>query len=42
MRIPADYIQKCVEKLHSVICSKEEELEKLYDKIHEGKKILYQ
>ena len=40
MRIPADYIQKCVGKLHSDICSKEDELDELYDKIHEGKKDL--
>ena len=31
----ADYIVKCVEKLHSDICDKEDELDELYDKIRE-------
>ena len=31
----ADYIVKCVEKLHSDICDKEDELYELYDKIRE-------
>ena len=31
----ADYIVKCVEKLHSDICDKEEELDELYDKTRE-------
>ena len=34
-KIPADYIPKCVEKLHSDICNKEDELDELYDKVHE-------
>ena len=38
-RIPADYILKCVEKLHTGICNKEDELV-LYDKIHEVKEDL--
>jgi len=29
----ADYIVKCVEKLHSDICDKEDEVNELYDKI---------
>lgn len=29
----ADYIVKCVENLHSVICDKEDERNELYDKI---------
>ena len=36
MRIPADYIPNCVEKLHSDICNKEDELDELYDKVHEA------
>ena len=31
----ANYIVKCVEKLHSDICDKEDELDELYDKIRE-------
>ena len=31
----AGYIVKCVEKLHSDICDKEDELDELYDKIRE-------
>ena len=31
----ADYIVKCVEKLHSDICDKEDGLDELYDKIRE-------
>ena len=31
----ADYILKCVEKLHSDICDKEDELDELYDKTRE-------
>ena len=31
----ADYIVKCVEKLYSDICDKEEELDELYDKTRE-------
>ena len=31
----ADYIVKCVEKLHSDICDKEDELDELYNKIRE-------
>ena len=31
----ADYIVKCVEKQHSDICDKEDELDELYDKIRE-------
>ena len=31
----ADYIVKCVEKLHSDMCDKEDELDELYDKIRE-------
>ena len=38
MRIQADYIPKCVEKLYSDICNKEVELDELYDKVHELKK----
>ena len=34
-KTPADYYSKCVEKLHSDICNKEEELDALYDKAHE-------
>ena len=30
-----DHIVKCVEKLHSDICDKEDELDELYDKIRE-------
>ena len=41
-RIPADYIPKCVEKLHSDICNKEDELDEVYDKIHEAEKMLLQ
>ena len=29
-KIPADYIPKRVEKLHSDICNKEDELDELY------------
>ena len=36
-RIPANYIPKCVEKLHSDISNNEDELDELYDKIHEVK-----
>lgn len=36
-RIPANYILKCVEKLHSDISNNEDELDELYDKIHEVK-----
>ena len=32
--IPADYIPKCVERLLSGICNKEDELDELYDKVH--------
>ena len=39
-RIPADYIPKCVEKLHSDVCNKEDELDELYHKIHEVKEDL--
>ena len=35
-RIPADYIPKCVEKLHSDICNKEDEPDEVYDKIHDA------
>ena len=31
----ADHIVKCVEKLHSDICDKEDELDELYDKVRE-------
>ena len=31
----ADYIVKCVEKLHLDICDKEDELDELYNKIRE-------
>ena len=40
MRIPADYIPKCLEKLHSDICNKEDELDELYDKVEEVKEDL--
>ena len=39
-RIPVHYIPKCVEKLHSDICNKEDELDELYDKVHEVKQDL--
>ena len=29
MTIPADYIPKCVEKLHSHICNKEDKVDEL-------------
>ena len=40
MRIPAGYIAKCVEKEHSDICNKEDELDELYDKVHEAEEDL--
>ena len=39
-KIPADYISKCVEKLHSDICNKEDELHEQYDKVHEAEEDL--
>ena len=39
-RIPADYIPKCVEKLYSDICNKDDEVDELYDKVHEVKEDL--
>ena len=37
-KIPTDYISKCVEKLHSDICNKEDELHELY--VHEAEEDL--
>ena len=39
-KIPADYISKCVEKLHSDIFNKEDELHELYDKVREAEEDL--
>lgn len=38
--VPACYIPKCVEKMHSGICYKEDELDELHDKIHEAEEDL--
>ena len=37
---PADFIPKCVEKLHADICNKEDELDEIYDKLHEAEEEL--